>query len=136
MPAGRHLVKGRIVGPDGRGLKDVNMRVDKRVVYTDSEGNFELDYLLEGTYVFEPRRAGYVFEPQQREVVITNTNYTKCDFVGHDAAYVKITKPEQGIYVKGNTLRTVMGIGSIILPDRVEVNGVEAFFDFLFFIFS
>jgi hypothetical protein len=129
LPAGRHTVAGWVTGSDGPGVRDVSMRVDKRVVCTDIDGRFALDRLIDGTYIFEPRRAGYVFEPERREIIVKGGDVTGCDFEGHPAAFIKITQPEPGIYVAGPSLKVVQGIGSIRIPDRVVVNGVEAFFD-------
>ncbi|MBN1493964.1 MAG: carboxypeptidase regulatory-like domain-containing protein, partial [Candidatus Omnitrophica bacterium] len=129
MPAGRYAVSGHIVTADGRGIKDVSMRVDKRVVYTDERGYFKLDRLIEGTYSFEPRRAGFVFDPERVVVEVKDKNVRGIDFSGHMAAYLKITTPEWGVYVKEAVIARVEGIGSVRLPDRVTVNGVDAFFD-------
>jgi uncharacterized repeat protein (TIGR01451 family) len=51
---------------------------------TDANGDYLFEDLSNGTYTITPSKGGYWFEPESREISITNLDVTGVDFVAHE----------------------------------------------------
>lgn len=94
-PVMSYSIRGRITNVDGTGLFNMRVRHDAtdRILYTDSNGNYELKCVPIGTYSVWPDSNGYYypayiffsymdwpFTPGNRTVVVSDSDVTEQDF--------------------------------------------------------
>ncbi|MCC7476894.1 DUF2012 domain-containing protein [bacterium] len=77
-------VSGSVKRSDGLGISGVTVTLSDGVVEftatTTSSGSFSLSGAPTGTYVLSPLRAGWRFEPESMEVVLSGASYSGADF--------------------------------------------------------
>jgi hypothetical protein len=74
-------ITGQIVDLQGQGIGNVTIRTDKgQSTVSEPDGWYALVPLDSGTYIIRPEKAGTVFSPQTREVILPPSAYDQ-DFV-------------------------------------------------------
>lgn len=81
-----YTVSGRCLTADGDPIPGVDVGVfnnEKQIVtVTDSNGNFTLEDVPNGSYGLTPSKVDYVFEPEYRVVIVNGKNITSQNFTG------------------------------------------------------
>ncbi|MBN1292416.1 MAG: carboxypeptidase regulatory-like domain-containing protein [Candidatus Latescibacteria bacterium] len=54
--------------------------IENEITLTDNDGNYEFNRLMDGNYKITPKKSGYDFEPQDRNVEIEDENIRGIDF--------------------------------------------------------
>jgi hypothetical protein len=80
-------ISGRIATPGGVGVPNVRLTLGQSgaaPVNSDAVGNYRFLNVLGGSYTVTPTAIGYVFEPPQRSVTVSDLDITGQDFVAHE----------------------------------------------------
>jgi len=68
LSMGKYTVMGTIYNEAGEALSGVNIEINGKTTTTDAAGNWEIPDFMEGNYLLQASKAGYVFAPQVVEV--------------------------------------------------------------------
>jgi len=158
-PVMSYSIKGRITNVDGTGLFNMRVRHDamERVLYTDSNGNYELKCVPIGTYSVWPDSNGYYypayiffsymdwpFIPGNRTIVVSDSDVTGQDFstevyevsgkitnlsgYGFQNVDVYITGPDGP---RASSRTNASGYFTIMLPNGAYTIQPSTFFSFI-----
>jgi hypothetical protein len=79
---GTHAIRGRVTGPDGRGMAGVRIESGyTHFTFTDALGHYELRGLIDSSRTVEAIADGRTFAPTQRSVLTAGKDVEEVDFV-------------------------------------------------------
>lgn len=81
-PIDTYSVSG-LITEDGAGLSDVTLSIGLSSVTTDSDGNYTLSGLANGSYIVTPSKSSYTFSPSSRDIIISDSDISVDEFIAN-----------------------------------------------------